>query len=88
MFVSSTEILMVVGGNMIQRLTSNRLGRAMTALGFKGVRSHGQRGYNVVAYTDDEKKSNKSVLAYDAKPESEADTVTMDEIRDTFDTLF
>ena len=87
-FVSSTEILMTIGGNLTQRLTSNRLGRAMTALGFLGVRSHGQRGYNVVAYTDDEKKSNKSVLAYDAKPESEADTVTMDEIRDTFDTLF
>ena len=87
-FVSSTEILMTIGGNLTQRLTSNRLGRAMTALGFIGVRSHGQRGYNVVAYTDDEKKSNKSVLAYDAKPESEADTVTMDEIRDTFDTLF
>ena len=87
-FVSSTEILMVVGGNMIQRLTSNRLGRAMTALGFKGVRSHGQRGYNVVAYTDDERKANKSMLAYDAKPELEASMVTMDEIRDTFDTLF
>ena len=61
---------------------------AMTALGFKGVRSHGQRGYNVVAYTDDERKANKSMLAYDAKPELEASMVTMDEIRDTFDTLF
>ena len=87
-FISSTEILMVIGGNLTQRLTSNRLGREMTALGFIGVRSHGQRGYNVVAYSPEEIRSNKSVLAYDAKPESEADSVTMDEIRDTFDTLF
>ena len=88
MFVSSTEIMMVIGGNLVQRLTPNRLGRAMSSLGFKGVRSHGQRGYNVVTYDSEEMKANKSMLAYDAKPESEALTVTMDEIRDTFDTLF
>ena len=88
LFVSSAEILMNIGGNLTQRLTTNKLGRAMTALGFHGVRSHGQRGYNVVAYTDDERKANRSVLAYDAKPESEVATVTMEEIGDTFDTLF
>ena len=87
-FVSSTEILMVIGGSLVQRLTANRLGRAMTALGFTGVRSHGQRGYNVVAYSPEEMRSNRSVLACDARPESEADAVTMEEIRDTFDTLF
>ena len=87
-FVTNTDILQTVGGLLTQRLTSNRLGRAMTALGFKGVRSHGQRGYNVVAYTDDERKANRSMLACDSRTESEAGTVTMDEISDTFDTLF
>ena len=87
-FVSSAEILLAIGGLLTQRLTTNRLGRAMTALGFQGVRSHGQRGYNVVPYTDDERKSNRSMLAYDSRPESEGATVTTEEIRDTFDTLF
>jgi hypothetical protein len=52
------------------------------------VRSHGKRGYNVVAYSPEEVRTNKSMLAYDAKPESEVATVTMEEICDTFDTLF
>jgi len=33
-------------------------------------------------------KANRSVLACDARPESEAATVTMEEICDTFDALF
>ena len=80
-FVTNTDILQTVGGLLTQRLTSNRLGRAMTALGFKGVRSHGQRGYNVVAYTDDERKANRSMLAYDA--ETDPTAVTMEEIMAT-----
>ena len=62
-FFSSTDIMQTVAGNMVYQLTRNKLGRFMTALGFERMRSHGQ------AYTDDEKKSNKSVLAYDAKEE-------------------
>jgi len=87
-FVSSADILIHIGGTLTQRLSSNKLGRAMTALGFVGVRSHGQRGYNVVAYSPEEVRANRSMLACDARPESEASTVTMDEICDTFDTLF
>ena len=87
-FVSSADILMHIGGTLTQRLSSNKLGRAMTALGFTGMRSHGQRGYNVVAYSPEEVRANRSMLACDARPESEASTVTMDEICDTFDTLF
>lgn len=48
-------------------------GRAMTALGFVRERSHGRWGYHVVAYSDDEIRGNKSVLAYDAKPEPVVD---------------
>ena len=87
-FVSSTEILQKVGGTLTYRLTSNKLGRAMTALGFVAVRSHGRRGYNVVEYNDKERLMNQSMLAYDARPESEAVAVTADEIFDTNDTIF
>ena len=87
-FLSSTEILQTIGGLLTQRLTANKLGRAMTALGFKGMRSHGQRGYNVVAYSAEQVKANKTVLAYDAKPESEVATVSASELFDTNDTLF
>ena len=86
-FVSSAEILQTVGGNLIPRLTMNKLGRAMTALGFEGMRSHGQRGYLVVAYQGDDIKANRSMLAYDARPESEASAVTVEGIFDTNDTL-
>jgi hypothetical protein len=41
-----------------------------------------------VAYSPEEVKANKSMLAYDARPESEAATVTMEQICDTFDALF
>ena len=67
-FVSSTDIMQAVGGGLIPQLTRNKLGRAMTALGFERKRSHGQWGYNVVAYTAEEIKGNRSVLAYDAQP--------------------
>ena len=87
-FVSSTEILQTIGGTLTLRLTANKLGRAMTALGFKGVRSHGQRGYNVVAYSAEDIKANRSMLAYDAKPETEAAAVTASEIFDTNDAIF
>ena len=87
-FVSSGEILQTISGNLAPRLTTNKLGRAMTALGFVGVRSKGQRGYNVVAYTAEEIKSNKVLLAFDAKPESDSTAVNISELFDTNDTLF
>ena len=68
-FFSSTDIMQTVAGNMVYQLTRNKLGRFMTALGFERMRSHGQWGYRVVAYTAEQIKSNKSVLAYDAKEE-------------------
>ena len=76
--------MQTIGGNLMPRLTSNNLGRAMTALGFKRMRSHGQRGYTVVAYSHEDIKANKSVLAYDARPESEPEEMTSD----TNDTIF
>lgn len=87
-FVSSTEIMQNIGGLLTCQLTKNKLGRAMTALGFESVRSHGQRGYVVVEYSAEEIRHNKSVLAYDAKPEEEATAVTGKEIFDTNDAIF
>ena len=72
---------MSVGGNLTQRLTTNKLGRAMTALGFQRVRSHNQWGYIVAAYSAEEIKGNRSVLAYDA--ETNPTAVTMEEIMAT-----
>ena len=87
-FVSATEIMQNVGGLLTSQLTKNKLGRAMTALGFESVRSHGQRGYIVVEFSGEEVKHNKSILAYDAKPEEEATAVSGKEILDTNDTIF
>ena len=87
-FVSSTEIMQNIGGLLTYQLTKNKLGRAMTALGFESMRSHGQRGYVVVEYSGEEIRHNKSELAYDAKPEEEATAVTGEEIFDTNDAIF
>ena len=66
-FVSSSEILQTIGGNLMPRLTSNKLGRAMASLGFERKRSHGQWGYIVVAYAAEEIKANRTMLAHDAE---------------------
>ena len=87
-FVSSTEIMQTIGGLLTGQLTKNKLGRAMSALGFESVRSHGRRGYIVVEYSGEEINHNKHILAYDAKTEEEVTAVTEKEIRDTNDTLF
>ena len=87
-FVRSTEIMQTIGGLLTNQLTKNKLGRAMTALGFESVRSHGQCGYIVVEYSAEEIKHNRSVLAYDAKPEEETTAITGKEIFDTNDTIF
>ena len=79
-FVSSGEIMETLGGPLLHKLTMNKLGRAMTALGFEGMRSHGKRGYIVVAYKPDEIKSNRSLLARDARLESEVTSVMNEEI--------
>lgn len=87
-FVSSGEILQTIGGLLTHRLTVNKLGRAMTALGFESVRSHGRRGYTVVAYKPDEIDANRKRLASDAEPDEGAYTVGIEELLDTNDTLF
>ncbi len=70
-FVSSTEILQTVGGLLTSHLTLNKLGRAMTTLGFESMRSRGRRGYNVMRYNAGDMETNRSFMANEAKPEWE-----------------
>ncbi|MBP3246858.1 MAG: hypothetical protein J6M36_03125 [Prevotella sp.] len=86
-FVSASEIMQTIGGQLTYQLTMNKLGRAMSALGFVSMRSRGRRGYNVVAYSGADMEVNKTMMAYEAQPESETAVVTQQEIRDAFDTL-
>ena len=83
-FVSATDILQMVGSNPVLRLTANQVGRAMTDLGFERVRSHGVRGYIVVPYSAEEMEARKRMLAYDARPESEAGNDANDEFDEIF----
>ena len=68
-FVTATYILQSISGNLVQKLNANKVGRAMTDLGFQRMRSHGERGYIVVAYSADEIKARQRMKACDAKPE-------------------
>ena len=86
--MSATEIMQTIGGLLINRLTANKLGRAMKAMGFVSVRSRGQRGYNVVAYKGADIDMNKTLMAGEAKPENEVSVVSHEAILDAFDTLF
>ena len=72
-FVSSADILQNIGGALTQRLTLNKLGRAMSSLGFERQRKQGKWGYIVVSYTTDEIKANRSILAYDTEPDQKVD---------------
>ena len=87
-FVSSSEIMQTIGGLLINRLTPNKLGRVMKDMGFKRVRSRGERGYNVVAYSGAEITLNRSLMAKEAKPEDEVSAVSHEALLDAFDTLF
>ena len=70
-FYTATDILLKIGYNPALRLTIEKIGSAMKALGFKRYRSHGNRGYRLVAYKPDEIEMNRRMLASDARPEDE-----------------
>ena len=56
----------------------------LTDLGFRRMRSHGERGYVVVAYSAEEIRARKRIKAHDAQPESAPN----DDTFDTNDTIF
>ncbi|MBQ8948556.1 MAG: hypothetical protein IJ059_02045 [Prevotella sp.] len=69
---TSTDILTHIGYNPALNLTPEKIGVAMQALKFVPHRSHGRRGYRLVAYKPEEIEANRHLLAYDARPEGEA----------------
>ena len=83
-FLSATDILQLVGSNPVLKLTTNKIGRAMTDLGFERMRTGSERGYNVVQYSDEEIKARQRMKACDAKPE----TAVQDDANDTNDAFF
>ena len=72
-FYTATDILGKIGYNPALRITIEKIGSAMKALGFKRYRSHGRRGYRLVAYMPEEIEMNRRMLACDARPEEEDD---------------
>ena len=70
-FYTATDILGKIGYNPALRITIEKIGSAMKALGFKRYRSHGRRGYRLVAYKPEEIEMNRRMLACDARPEDE-----------------
>ena len=60
----------------------------MKAMGFVSVRSRGERGYNVVAYSGADIDLNRTLMAQEAKPEDEVSVISGETIFDTFDALF
>ena len=73
-FYSATDILAHVGGNPALKMTIEKIGSAMKALGFRQYHSHGRRGYRVVPYKPDEIEMNRRMLAYDARPDDGSDS--------------
>ena len=70
-FYTATEILQTIGSNLAVKFRVEHIGSAMKALGYIQYKSHGRRGYRVVAYKHEEIEMNRRQLAYDAQPESE-----------------
>ena len=80
-FLCATDILQLVGSNPVLKLTTNKIGRAMTDLGFERMRTGSERGYIVVQYSAEEIKARQRMKACDAKPE----TTGLDDANDTND---
>ena len=72
-FYSATDILGHIGGNPALRMTIEKIGSAMKALGYRQYRSHGRRGYRVVLYKPEEIEMNRRMLACDAQPDDGTD---------------
>jgi len=69
-FLTTGDIFQMLNANPSLRLNPNQMGRVMTQLGFERTRCRGLRGYNVVVKDSAEIQSEKSLMAFDAIPES------------------
>ena len=75
-FYTATDVLLHIGSNPALRLSCEKIGSAMKALGYKRQSSHGRKGYRVVAYKPEEIEMNRRMLAYDAHPENDGPDTT------------
>ena len=66
-FMSVARALQIVSSNIAQKLSPVYLGRAFADLGFRRVKSHGQRGYIVVQRTSEEMLSAQRIMAVEAE---------------------
>lgn len=67
-FYTATDILEKINCSPALRMTVEKIGSAMKALGYRRYFSHGRRGYRVVPYKSEEIEMNRRMLAYDAQP--------------------
>ena len=86
-FVTSAHILQAISGNLVQKISANQVGRAMSDLGFQRMRSCKERGYIVVPYSAEEIKARQRMKACVAKPDTGGGCDTND-TNDANDTIF
>lgn len=83
-FVTRTDIYTTISWNHTLKLDIDKIGPAMTKLGFKRKRFSSERGYIVCRYTEPEKVERKRAKALIAKDEDDSDN----DNDDTNDTVF
>ena len=71
--LSATQILKAISDCPAMRFKVEDVGKAMRALHFVPHRSHGKRGYRVVALSQAEKEARRQLLADDARPADESE---------------
>lgn len=83
-FVTRTDIYATISWNHSLKLDIDKIGPAMTKLGFKRKRFSSERGYIVCRYTEPEKIERKRAKALIAKDEDDPEC----DDNDTNDTVF
>ena len=76
--VSATMALQLIGGNIAQTLSKERIGQAFTQLGFEYRRTASQRGYIAIHRTGVEMELYRRKLAEDENKPMTDDSMTAD----------
>ena len=76
--VSATMALQLIGGNIAQTLSKERIGQAFTQLGFEYKRTASQRGYIAIHRTGVEMEAYRRKLAGDENKPMTDDSMTAD----------
>ena len=76
--ISATMALQLIGGNIAQTLSKERIGQAFTRLGFEYKRTASQRGYIAIHRTGVEMEQYRRQLAEDENKPMTDDSMTAD----------